>query len=110
VELLWKTKLQSSKIGDAMPATATKRAAKSKKVETIEERITKHARSRELGKKHYGRADRLLDGLIKEMSVGAAVPLPGGKQAKLIDLFAEKTKVFRAHGIGRYEVEISEAG
>lgn len=92
-----------------MPATATKRALKSKKTESLEERIAKHKRALELGKKHYGRADRLLESILPEMPVGERVPLPGGKSAKLVDLFAEKNKVFRAHGIGRYELQVSEA-
>jgi hypothetical protein len=108
-ELLWKMEPPCFRIGTAMPATARKRIVKPLKHETVEVRIAKHARARALGKRHYERADRLLDTLIKELPVGEAVPLPGGKKAVLKDLFAEKTKVFRAHGIGRYEVEISEA-
>jgi argininosuccinate synthase len=47
--------------------------------------------------------------LKADMKVGEAVPLPGGKQAKLVDLYAGQNKVYRSHGIGRFEIEIADA-
>lgn len=103
-----------------MPATAIKHAAKGKKAEPVETRIAKHKRALELGRKHYGRADVLMEGLLPELTEkceacggvkpkAEPVPLPGGKKAKLVDLYGEKNKVFRAHGIGRYDLQVSEA-
>jgi len=103
-----------------MGTATAKRAAKSKKPESIETRIAKHKRALELGRKHYGRADALMEGLLPELTekceaCGGVRPkadpviLPGGKKARLTDLYAEKNKVYRAHGIGRYDLEVKDA-
>lgn len=75
----------------------------------IADKVSKHLRARELGKKHYGRADRLLQEIRKELKPGEEIPLPGGKKAVLVDLYADKDKVFRAHGISRFEFEVVDA-
>ena len=77
--------------------------------QTTAEKIVALLRARELGKKHYGRADRLLDALLKELIPGQEIALPGGKKAVLKDNFEKANKVFRAHGIARYELEVEDA-
>lgn len=65
-------------------------------------------RARELGRRHYAKSDRLLDSLIIHAKVGEEIALPGGKKCRLKDLYAGQNKVFRAHGIGRFELEVFE--
>jgi hypothetical protein len=70
--------------------------------------ITRYERARTLGRKHYQRADRLLDVIRKTMKPGQNVQLPGNRIATLTDLYATSAKVFRAHGVSRYELQITD--
>lgn len=71
--------------------------------------IVAHLRAREIGRRHYAKSDRLLEAIVKKISRGKEIPLPGGKKAVLKDNFADANKVFRSHGIARYELEVIEA-
>jgi hypothetical protein len=75
----------------------------------LQEKARAHLRAKVLGQKHYKRADRLLEELLPELKKGAEIPLPGGKKAKLKDNFSTTNRVYRTHGIARYELEIIES-
>jgi len=75
----------------------------------LQEKARAHLRSKALARKHYERADRLLAEILPDLKKGAEIPLAGGKRAKLKDNFADANKVFRSHGIARYELEIIES-
>ncbi|HZP33950.1 MAG TPA: hypothetical protein VFB23_11380 [Candidatus Acidoferrales bacterium] len=80
-----------------------------KKTVDLVEKARQCLRARELGSKHYKRADRLLDEIRKELDPGGEIPLAGGKKAVLKDNFQNTNKVFRSHGISRFELEVVEA-
>lgn len=73
---------------------------------TLADKMRAHLRARELGKRHYERADRLLEEILCEVDCGRHVKLGDNKVAVVVDNFAEKNKVYRAHGIARYEVHL----
>ena len=64
----------------------------------------KHLRALEAGKRAYQRAERLLDKILERAKVGESFALPDGDEAIVKDLYAETNRVYRAHGITRYEV------
>ncbi|HLZ90205.1 MAG TPA: hypothetical protein VKQ28_00720 [Candidatus Acidoferrum sp.] len=72
-------------------------------------KIVKHLKARENGKKSYKEAEQLLDEIAQHARSGQEIALPGGRKAVLKDLYLTTNKVFRAHGIGRYEIEVVEA-
>lgn len=86
-------------------------AAKAKKARSLDvaQAITDYRRARAIGHRYYDRADRLLDLIVQNVKVGEQIPLPRGKIAVLKDNFANANKVFRSHGIPRYELEVTEA-
>lgn len=63
-------------------------------------------RMRERGKAFFAKSDELMDELIKKHGAGAEIRLEQGKKVVIVDNFAEKNKVFRAHGIARYELKV----
>lgn len=80
--------------------------AKEKKPLSMAATVQKYLRTRESGKRAYKRAEQLLDEIVQRAKAGQEIPLPGGKKAVVVDLYALKNKVYRAHGIGRYEIEL----
>jgi len=96
---------------------------------TPAELVIKHLKARALGALHYGRSDDYLRALRAMVETGEAVELGPEfdqvllkllgekkfhrlgekKQATVIDVFAGEDKVFRSHGIARFEVEVSAA-
>jgi hypothetical protein len=56
------------------------------------------------GKAAYQEADALLDEIVAGTKPGTAIEVGGPKKVVLVDNFAEKNKVFRAHGIARYDL------
>jgi hypothetical protein len=78
-----------------------------KQTEPLAARVTKCLRARELGRRQYAKADRLLDSVAAEMKPGDEVEIgAGGKKAILVDEFAEKTVVFRPSGFRRYSLKV----
>lgn len=73
---------------------------KPRKAASLEEMVKLCARRRAAGKRAYTRADTLFEEILQQMKPGQIV---GGY--KLVDNYESKTKVFRAHGIARYELE-----
>ncbi len=86
-------------------------SAKAQKAATFDVAVAigQHQRAIELGRKHYKKADRLMDMICEHAKVGEEIPLPGGKKAVLKDNFKDVNKVFRAHGINRFELVIDAA-
>jgi hypothetical protein len=81
--------------------------SKTKKTRPTEERVKKYFRFRDLGKHAYEAADELLELLVasRALKVNKPLPMPDGTRVVLRDLYPKGTmKVFRAHGIGRYEL------
>jgi hypothetical protein len=68
-------------------------------------------KARELGRNNYAKSDRLL----AEMRTAGLKPgdeiviNAAGDKAVLKDLYANTDKVFRSHGIGRFELELVKA-
>ena len=77
----------------------------------IAARARRLIRAREEGRNGYALADRLLKEIReKGMKPGDKVVInSAGDKVVLRDLYAESDKVFRAHGIGRFELEIVKA-
>jgi hypothetical protein len=75
---------------------------------SIVAKIRKYLRTVEAGKKAYQRAETLLDEIVAGMKVGQEMAIGGGRKVVLKDLYAEKNRVYRAHGITRYEVALIE--
>ncbi len=75
----------------------------------LPELVARCARARELGRKHYGRADRMTAELVHRLAPGEEVPLPGGKKAVVIDKLGDKTSAFTPAVFRRYEIEIKDA-
>jgi len=81
-------------------------ALSKKKQRSLAAKARRHFKAREDGKDGYARADRLL----KEMRAAGLKPGDeitidaAGNKARLDDLYAGSDKVFRAHGIGRFEL------
>lgn len=77
-------------------------------------RFLDQQRALEAGKAGYKRSDELLEELEAEVKVGRLeldhpVPLGNGQVGRLIDRFAEKSKVGAGLSVRRYEVEITRA-
>lgn len=68
-------------------------------------KVAKYFRMKANAKRAYQRADKLLDELVKATAPGEKITLPDGDTAVVKDVYAESNRVFRAHGIGRYELE-----
>jgi hypothetical protein len=79
-----------------------------KKASSLGVKAATHLRLRERAKKLYKQADALLDDIIQQARPGDEIELPDGDKAVLKDLYLTTNKVFRAHGIGRYELEVVE--
>lgn len=71
--------------------------------------VVKHQREIALGRKHYAKADVLLAAICKERAPGEEIDLPSGKKAFVKDNFASANKVWRSHGIARFEIEVKDA-
>ena len=69
----------------------------------IVERLLKtQARARAL----YGQADQLLDQIRGVVEPGDTIDLGNGRVARLVDQFADRSKVFHATACSRFKVEI----
>jgi hypothetical protein len=68
-------------------------------------------KAREVGRSNYACADRLLGEMRAEgLRPGDEIVInSAGDRAVLKDLYANVDKVFRSHGIGRYELELVRA-
>ena len=73
---------------------------------------------RRQGSARYNEADEKLNKLLDKkpkLRVGRLIPFTDGNQVRIVDVYDEayrKTKsrkVYRAHGINRYELEVSDA-
>lgn len=83
--------------------------ALSKEERDLARKIRLCARHRELGKLHYSKSDELLEELLVEVDVSKTFRLNNRRKiARIKDNFATQNTCFRAHGIKRYELEISE--
>ncbi len=71
--------------------------------------ITKVLTLRDKGKAAYKEADVLMDELLKRDMLGRSIDLGDGQHATLIDNFENRNKVFRAHGIARFELVVTRA-
>ena len=70
--------------------------------------ITRYLHARRLGKRHYDRATRLLEVILLTMNPGDVVHLAPLRTATLTDLYATSNKVFRSHGIPRFEIVVTD--
>jgi hypothetical protein len=71
-------------------------------------KILRYLTERTLGKAHYEHADELLKEIMKVAPLDKAIPLNDTESAEVVDLFKESLKVFRAHGISRYEIKVKK--
>ena len=71
------------------------------------DKVLELMREREEGKACYQRSDEILNELIERgITVQDIVDLGDGRRAQLVDNFADKNKVFRPHGIARFEMKL----
>lgn len=70
--------------------------------------ITREQRARALGRKRYAQADRILAVIVQTMCPGQVVKLSPTRTAVLVDRFRDTNKVYRAHGIARYELVVTD--
>lgn len=78
-----------------------------KKIKSLAAKARKHFRHLELGKEQYAAAAALLVRIREDLKPGQEIPLnAAGDKVVLDDLYANTDKVFRAHGIGRYELRV----
>jgi hypothetical protein len=66
---------------------------------------------RRQGAARYDEADQLLNGLLTKrpkLRAGRLVPYKDGRKMQIKDNFADKNKVYRAHGISRFEIEVTD--
>jgi hypothetical protein len=75
------------------------------KSETLSDKVKRYFRVQDSIKRGYKRSDKLLSELLTEMEPGQAVPLNEFEDAVLEDNFKTENKVFRAHGISRFEIK-----
>ena len=64
---------------------------------------------RRQGAARYDEAEQLQNGLLTKrpkLRAGRLVPYRDGRQMQIKDNFAETNKVYRAHGISRFEIEV----
>lgn len=82
-----------------------------KTAKKIATKARKHLRARQDGRDAYARADRLLREMREAgLKPGHAVVInAAGDRVRLNDLYADQDKVFRSHGIGRFELELEKA-
>lgn len=82
-----------------------------KKQRSVATKARKLFKALEVGKSGYKRADELLREIrATGMKPGDEITLnAAGDKARLVDNYATSDKVFRAHGIGRFELEFLKA-
>ena len=77
----------------------------SAKKNQLGKKAAEHLRAMERGKLAYKKAEELLEEILAKAKPGAEIPLPDGDVARLVDYYADRNRVFRAHGISRYGLE-----
>lgn len=81
-----------------------------KKIKSLAAKARKHLRHLEQGKEHYQAAANLLKRIREDLQPGQEVPLnAAGEKFVIDDLYAASDKVFRSHGIGRFELRVVKA-
>jgi hypothetical protein len=81
-----------------------------KKIKSLAAKARKHFRHLDQGKEHYAAASALLQQIRQDLKPGQEIPLnAAGDKVVLEDLYAATDKVFRAHGIGRFELRVLKA-
>lgn len=63
-----------------------------------------YLRALEAGKMQYKKAERALDEIVRRVKCGTEISLGRGKKVVLRDLYLETNRVYRAHGISRFEL------
>lgn len=88
-----------------MASAATRRA---KAAGTLAEKVQRHLREQARGKRHYERADALLDEIEREMTRNEKVKLDNGQFAYLRDKLdgGSKTRHFHGSYFRRFEIEV----
>ena len=72
---------------------------------TLTNKVQQHLKELEKGKAAYARAEELLEEILAGAKPGTEFVLPSGQKVRLVDLYAESMRVYRAHGISRYAIE-----
>jgi hypothetical protein len=83
-------------------------AKRKTKATVLADDVLAYFKERETAIAHFKEADVILDRIVATKPAGPIV-LDDGRVATLLDAFIEKNKVFRAHGISRYELKLSRA-
>lgn len=77
----------------------------SRKKADIAQVVLKAVRARQLGQKHYKRADALLSEITKEIEPGQVVKVSAERAFKLVDKFQGKDIVWNPCAARRWELE-----
>jgi hypothetical protein len=72
----------------------------------LADKVKRCLRAKELGKKHYGIADALLDEISAEVEAGSEIKLSEHRKVVLEDQYATKTIAWKPCGIRRYELKV----
>lgn len=76
-----------------------------KSAESLADKVKRYFRVQDSIKRSYKRSDKLLAELLLEMQPGEAVPFSEFEKVVLEDNFKNDNKVYRAHGISRFELK-----
>lgn len=79
--------------------------AKRKQPDDLLSKVLRYFRVKDSISRGYKRLDKLEEQLLSEMSTGDAVPLNEFEKAVMVDNFDRQNKVYRAHGISRFELK-----
>lgn len=80
----------------------------SRKTDSLADKVSRCLRSKELGKKHYARADALMAEIAKEIDPGTPIKL-SGKIVTLVDRFADREIVWTPCAARPYELKVTPA-
>ena len=67
--------------------------------------IRKYEKQRETGIAWLKRSDETMNLIVQAVGISKPVDMADGHLKEIVDVFEGQNKVFRAHGIGRYEVK-----
>lgn len=74
-------------------------------------RVRKYFKAREAGSRGYKKSDEILADLLERLKPGDTIPMGDGQVARLKDNYLDKdgkqvNKIYRSHGMAKYELEI----
>lgn len=81
-----------------------KKTQKKQRGGSVAKLAREYLRAMEEGKRQYKRAEEALNEIVERVKVGTEIPVGRGEKVVLMDLYLETNRVYRAHGISRFEL------